>query len=75
MRRRGHLRRLLPAAALAALAAGCATVQPWDKEALSRPAMQFSGEGAAQPFVAHALSTNEQAEGGEGGSGGGCGCR
>ena len=60
---------------LAALAAGCATVQPWDKELLGRPAMQFSGEHPAQPFIAHALSTNEQAEGGEGGSGGGCGCR
>jgi len=75
MRRARGWRRLLLAAAWAGLAAGCATVAPWDKEELGKPPMRFAGEDPAQPFVAHALSTNEEAEGGEGGSGGGCGCR
>lgn len=66
---------LLWIAALLALACGCATVSPWDKEELGKPCMEFGGDGAAQPFTAHALITNEQAVGGEGGSGGGCGCR
>ena len=64
------------AASLAALAAGgCSTVQPWQKEALSKRSMRFGQSRASQPFVAHSLSTIEQAEGGEGGDGGGCGCR
>lgn len=68
---------LLRALGLAGLAlcAGCATVQPWEKAELGKPCMQFSGDGPAQAFRAHALITNEQAMGGEGGSGGGCGCR
>jgi hypothetical protein len=66
--------RLCACAALAC-AAGCATVQPWDKEELAKPCMDFSSDGAAQAFRTHALITNEQAMGGEGGSGGGCGCR
>jgi hypothetical protein len=68
------LAKLLAVAALW-LVAACATVRPWDKETLSEPCMEFSGDGVAQPFVAHALITNEQTVGGEGGSGGGCGCR
>ena len=68
---------LLRCGVLAGLAfcAGCATVQPWEKDELAKPCMQFSGDGPAQAFRAHALVTNEQAMGGEGGSGGGCGCR
>jgi hypothetical protein len=63
-------------AALAALLlAGCATVKPWEKAELSKPHMRFSGEGAHAGFIGHALLTNEQAEGGDGGAGGGCGCR
>jgi hypothetical protein len=68
------LLRTLAGAALA-LAAGCATVQPWDKEELAKPCMAFADDGAAQAFRTHVLITNEQAMGGEGGSGGGCGCR
>jgi hypothetical protein len=60
---------------LAALSQGCATVKPWDKDVLAQPCMGFSSEAPAQPFMAHALITNEEAEGAEGGSGGGCGCR
>jgi hypothetical protein len=68
------LLRLCLCAALAG-AAGCATVAPWDKDELAKPCMEFAADGAAQAFRTHALITNEQAMGGEGGSGGGCGCR
>ena len=63
------------ALALACLAAGCATVKPWEKAELSQPWMRFTIEGAHAGFVTHSLVTNEQAEGGDGGAGGGCGCR
>ena len=53
----------------------CARVQPWEKEALSEPRMRFSQDSDAQHFVDHAIITQEQAEGGSGGAGGGCGCR
>jgi len=62
-------------AALALAACGCARVQPWEKEALAQPRMRFSQDSDAQHFVDHAIITQEQAEGGSGGAGGGCGCR
>ena len=68
-------RDLAAAVALLALGSGCALVQPWDKRVLAQPCMQFGDEAPAQAFTAHALITNEEAVGGEGGSGGGCGCR
>lgn len=68
-------RRLWVLAILAAALSGCAAVKPWEKEELSKPHMRFSTEGRHVGFFEHAVITNEQAEGGEGGAGGGCGCR
>ncbi len=60
---------------LLGLLCGCAHVQPWEKEVLAQPRMRFSHDSDAQHFVDHAIITQEQAEGGSGGAGGGCGCR
>jgi hypothetical protein len=71
-------RRLLRAAAVAALlagACGCVTVKPWDKDVLAQRNMEFSAEAGGQAFTAHALSVHEESIGADGGSGGGCGCR
>lgn len=62
-------------ALLALCLCSCATVKPWQKQVLSAPQMRFSQESDTLHFVEHALTTIEQAEGGAGGSGGGCGCR
>jgi hypothetical protein len=70
-----HLRRILAATALAALCAGCSTVEVWQKAELAQPQMQLRREGRLQFFEDHALSTLEQAEGANGKVGAGCGCR
>ena len=62
-------------AGILALAAGCATVEPWEKARLAEPHMQFKQESRGQFFIDHSVITVEQAEGGNGKAGGGCGCR
>ena len=72
------MRRLRQMGALLLLglaAAGCATVGVADKAAFSWPCMDFDKERATQGFVKHVFLTQEQADGGDGGEGGGCGCR
>lgn len=61
--------------AFAALAAGCAHVEPWQKAELGQPYMQARSTQWGDAFRTHALITIEQAEGGDGLAGGGCGCR
>jgi hypothetical protein len=57
------------------LASGCASVQPWDKDILAQPYMEFRGGHKTQRFMNHAVITLEEAEGGDGSIGGACGCR
>ncbi len=60
-------------AVLALLLSGCATVKPWQRGRLGHPAMQMDGRpGSSQR--PHLLSIREGSVGGEGGTGGGCGC-
>ena len=54
---------------------GCASVKPWQKARLAEPHMQFKQTQRGQFFLDHTVITVEQAEGGNGKSGGGCGCR
>ena len=61
--------------ALAALAAGCAAVRPWERERLASPTMQF----APDPFADEQEQTIREITegttfGGAGGGGAGCGC-
>lgn len=58
----------------AALLAGCATVKPQDRAVLADPVMRIGDESAAGAQVGHAVENREAASGGEGVSGGGCGC-
>jgi hypothetical protein len=64
------------AAALAALllSPGCATVQPWQRETLSRPCMKPAPDPGGQSFATHVHENREGSVGGNGVSGGGCGC-
>lgn len=70
-----RLRGLVALALLGLAAAGCATVGVADKADFAWPCMDFDKERANQGFVKHVYLTLEQADGGDGGEGGGCGCR
>lgn len=61
--------------AFALLVAGCAHVEPWQKSELGQPYMQPRSMQWGDAFRTHAIITVEQAEGGDGLAGGGCGCR
>jgi len=55
----------------------CATVQPYQREYLTRPGMDTHDEALTSEFEAHAQSAREGAIGGHGtveSTGGGCGC-
>jgi len=53
---------------------GCASVQAWEKGNLAKPAMTFSGDPLDDRFTQHIYTSKENASGGYGVGGGGCGC-
>lgn len=66
----------LGAAALVA-ASGCsgfAPPQPWEKGLLARPAMAITPDPLDQRNALHTYTSKENASGGHGVGGGGCGC-
>jgi hypothetical protein len=69
---------LISGIALGAVAAGCAhtppPVQPWQREYLSKRAMQFDGSVPEDRFRQHWFGAREGADLGYGQPGGGCGC-
>ena len=73
---RRRLARCLLALQLAFFGA-CVTVQPYQREYLTRPGMDTHDEAMAGAFEPHAQSAREGAVGGHGtaeSTGGGCGC-
>jgi hypothetical protein len=54
--------------------AGCAQVQPWEKGTLARPEMTFESDPLQARFEQHIYFSKENASGGYGVGGGGCGC-
>jgi hypothetical protein len=70
------LRLVLLLSALGGLA-GCGSFQPpqpWEKGTLARPDMTMESDALDQRFVQHIYSSKENASGGYGVGGGGCGC-
>ena len=70
------LARSAAALALAALA-GCSAwkpPQPWEKGQLARPEMTMAADPLDERFVQHIYQSKENASGGYGVGGGGCGC-
>jgi len=67
------VKRALLIAFVAATAAGCAPVKPWQRELLAQPGMRLdpTPESDAEQ---HMLESREASAGGYGASGGGCGC-
>jgi uncharacterized protein DUF4266 len=69
-------RRLLAAALLAAaLGAGCATVQPWQRGTLADQCMIMDGNANLVGYMTHWQESREGSAGGFGVQGGGCGCK
>ena len=60
-------------AALSA-AGGCSSVQPWQKGNLAKKEMAFDGDPLEARYQQHIYFSKENASGGYGVGGGGCGC-
>jgi len=60
--------------ALLLLLAGCATVQPWQRETLARPDMELISDPLQASLEDHVYFSKEASSGGRGFGGGGCGC-
>jgi hypothetical protein len=60
--------------ALALGASGCASVKPWEREALAREDMAWEPDPQEAAIRAHVHFSKEASLGGGGTGGGGCGC-
>lgn len=56
------------------LMTGCANVQPWQKGNLAKKEMAFEGDPLETRYQQHIYFSKENASGGYGVGGGGCGC-
>lgn len=56
------------------LTAGCATVTPAERQALSRPEMTPATDATEEVWHTHVEAAREAGFGGHGAAGGGCGC-
>jgi hypothetical protein len=55
--------------------AGCATVQPWEREYLADEIMRFDPDTLESEWHYHGQEVLEGGRGGFSSAGGGCGCR
>lgn len=65
---------LLAAAALAIAGSGCANVKPWEREHLADYTMRADRDPLGTAQAEHIWFSREEASGGRGVGGGGCGC-
>ena len=65
---------LICLAALLGACAGMTPPQPWEKGHLAKPEMYMGGDPLDERFLLHIYSSKENASGGYGVGGGGCGC-
>lgn len=54
--------------------AGCATVEPWERDILARPGMSLDEAPLEAAIDDHIYFSKEASSGGRGFGGGGCGC-
>jgi hypothetical protein len=66
--------RLCLACSVVAVLAGCAGVEPWDRDVLARPDMQIVSDPIEAAVDDHIYFSKEASSGGQGFGGGGCGC-
>jgi hypothetical protein len=67
------VKKVIPALILFALA-GCAGVQPWERDVLARPEMALDNAPLDAAIDDHIYFSKEASSGGRGFGGGGCGC-
>jgi hypothetical protein len=71
------IRRLILIALLFSVAA-CSPVKPWvkpyERQKIADEIMSFGRDPAADSYLHHVFDAREAARGGDGASGGGCGC-
>jgi len=70
------VKRLLAVLVAVALGAssGCATVRPWEREDLAKPAMRVGGDPDESAQLDHTFAARESAMGAGSSAGGGCAC-
>ena len=66
--------RLCLVGSVLAVIAGCAGVEPWDRDVLARPDMQIVSDPLEAAVDDHIYFSKEASSGGQGFGGGGCGC-
>ena len=52
----------------------CTVVEPWEREGLSSPVMQFDRDPIEKGLQEHHIDRREGSAGGNGSQSGGCGC-
>ena len=52
----------------------CAPVEPWERGNLAKPQMALDPNGINGALRAHTFAAREATQGGNAGTGGGCGC-
>lgn len=67
------MKRIVPVLVLLMLA-GCAGVQPWERDVLARPEMSLDNAALDAALDDHIYFSKEASSGGRGFGGGGCGC-
>lgn len=68
------MKRILLALVCVLSAGACADFKPWQKGQLAKPEMQFDADPLAAKLAQHLYFSKENASGGYGVGGGGCGC-
>lgn len=71
--------RILAAGLALLLLCGCGTsiepwVKPYERDRLADPIMALDGDPVSTSYIQHVYEAREGARGGEGATGGGCGC-
>ena len=70
--------RLVVSLLLFAGVSGCGNIEPWvkpyERDKLADPIMALDGDSVSSSYLQHVFEAREGARGGEGSSGGGCGC-
>ncbi len=61
-------------AAVAFAASGCVNVKPWERGTLADPVMRADRDPLGAASSEHVFFSREEASGGRGVGGGGCGC-
>ncbi len=69
-----RLTRLLAVALLVLAASGCTPLKPWERGNLAKPHMALTTNAGQAAMRTHMEISREAASGGNGASGGGCGC-